>query len=256
MQERVILFALRQLFNRPSRESYLELAQAVVASPQYDPDSLAVNSVDEFLEEGEIEKALNRFTAIANHWIASPRMHTLAGVALEQYGDNEKARFELKMATALTTGILSTGDGSVLNPYVVTRVSDEYDVLGYRLTVNGELEPTSRVSVERQLQRMGDGRWMDQHRLSDGSSVWFDVSMMMSHPGEKGVLRSGDGREESPFQITSLRLEYELPRYLLKDAPQEKELVTRDDRYYDVQRFANGSELWYDVTGFHRRPTS
>lgn len=56
----------------------------------------------------------------------------------------------------------STGDGTELSPWVVLRVSDEYDLL----------RAAGRRSVGQRLVDVA-GVPCDRHELDDGSTVWF-----------------------------------------------------------------------------------
>ena len=61
-------------------------------------------------------------------------------------------------------GILSTGDGTADKPYQVTRVSDEYDVLGHL----GILPQGQSLTLK-------NGKAFDRLQCG-GSELWFDVT--------------------------------------------------------------------------------
>jgi len=71
-------------------------------------------------------------------------------------------------------GILSTGDGTKQHPYVVTRTSDEYDVLQF---LGKELESQSLLEEE--------DRQYDLLRCKDGSEMWFDVTDPLGRLGDQ-----------------------------------------------------------------------
>jgi hypothetical protein len=242
--------AIGTLIREPSGERYLEAVRLYVASDVYDPDSMDVNDVDRLCELERFRDAVQRFVEVVPGWILSPRVHSLAGVAYQLAGDSAMAKLELQLSSALVTGILRTGSGTPDSPFVVTRLADEYDVIGYQISPeSGELTREPVLSLERRLDQIEEGRWVETHKLSDGTEVSFDVSMEMAHYDKKRViLRSGDGRENSPYRLLSRADELEIARYVLRPTPASERRVETDDRRFDVYAYDDGAELWFDVT--------
>jgi hypothetical protein len=62
-------------------------------------------------------------------------------------------------------GILSTGDGIQEHPYVVTRISDEYDIL---LALEKEMESQALCEI--------NNLHCDVMTLADGEEIVFDIT--------------------------------------------------------------------------------
>ena len=69
------------------------------------------------------------------------------------------------VAATCCEGILATGDGTKEKPYLVTRTSDEYDILQY---LDKQFGGQALVSD-------GD-RNFDVMTCSDGTELWFDIT--------------------------------------------------------------------------------
>jgi len=248
MIDQATINLISRLLREPSGDNYLALVGAT-GGVGYNPDSMAVSQLAARVEMGEYREALSGFYRMVRDWLVSPRVHRLAGKAMEMTKDTETAQHEYLLADALTIGILRTGDGSESSPYQVTRICDEYDVLGYTVSsADGRLLPIERTSVERELRQCSGKLWLDVHRLSDGTTVYFDISRAMALPVRNSPVRTGDGREQSPFRLAVLGEEGELIRYLLKPAAIERRRVEKEGQKYDVVTFVDGSVLWFDVT--------
>jgi hypothetical protein len=65
----------------------------------------------------------------------------------------------------LVLGILATGDGSADKPYLVSRVSDEYDILRH----------TKKGMKGQSLRTKGD-KSFDVIACQDGQELWFDIT--------------------------------------------------------------------------------
>jgi hypothetical protein len=66
---------------------------------------------------------------MAPDWLLSPRLHYFRAVVAEALQDVDQmalARFEM---SACLDGLLATGNGSAIRPYVVTYLSDVLDLL-------------------------------------------------------------------------------------------------------------------------------
>lgn len=106
-------------------------------------------------------------------WALSPRVHFYAALAAEALGESEIAEIERFTCQSCLDGILATGDGTADAPYLITYLSDEYDVL-----MALGLEPRSQVVVDRQ------GMLCDVARCADGEQVWFELSGLVHDPRE------------------------------------------------------------------------
>jgi len=89
----------------------------------------------------------------------------LAALIATRLGESAKAKGEYERARKCILGILGTGDGSQGRPYVVTRVSDEYDIVRH-------LNKRS----EKQALQIVQGKYLDVLFCADGDKIWFDVT--------------------------------------------------------------------------------
>jgi hypothetical protein len=99
--------------------------------------------------------------------LLSPRAHGMAAMAADGLDDAAKAKAEREAAAKCVEGMLSTGDGSADKPFLVTRVSDEYDLLRHL--------KKARTS---QGLRHKDGKSFDVMSCTDGTEVWFDITVV------------------------------------------------------------------------------
>jgi len=160
---------LQDLFERfvgdPSPEHFLRLRERMVAEPTYNPAADDVEVAGRLLADGEAERAREALVPVMTNYLLSPRAHLLLAAACERLGEAEGARRGRAIAAACVLALLASGDGSAERPYLVTRVSDEHDVLdhvGARRT--------------RQSLRRRDGRAFDVFDLVGGGEVWFDIT--------------------------------------------------------------------------------
>ena len=82
-------------------------------------------------------------------------------------GKENEATFEKALAHQLIKSILATGKGTKKRPYAVMRISDEMDVLS-----------ALRKQAGPQFLMMGNNRVLDLLQCSDGSDVYFDITLM------------------------------------------------------------------------------
>ncbi|HEY8746861.1 MAG TPA: hypothetical protein VIM11_02725 [Tepidisphaeraceae bacterium] len=100
-------------------------------------------------------------------WLLSPTAHMLASFIASKLGDMRSSNVEGLMTQACFKGILGTGDGSSEQPYLVSRVRDEYEVLNYLGKAS-----TLQAAVT------SAGRFLDCHTCNDGSQVCFDITVL------------------------------------------------------------------------------
>jgi hypothetical protein len=80
-------------------------------------------------------------------------------------GQQSRAKREASLMAACLAGMKATGDGSRARPFVVTRISDEYDLI----------HSLGKTSSQQRLV-FADGSHFDVHDLVDGTTIWFDIS--------------------------------------------------------------------------------
>ena len=168
---------LQDLFERfagdPSPEHFHQLRERMVAEPTYNPAADDVEVAGRLLAGGEAERAREALVPVMTNYLLSPRAHLLLAAACERLGEAEDARRRRALAEACLRALLASGDGSAERPYLVTRVSDEYDVLdhvGARWT--------------RQSLRRRAGRACDVFDLVGGGETWFDITEAVGRMGD------------------------------------------------------------------------
>jgi hypothetical protein len=160
---------LQAFLEAPSARTYRCVREALldeVASAS--PEALSLTVLVELTElaaTGEFAALLARTEELAPLWALSPRLHYLAAWAADELGDAETADLERFTFQTCLEGILATGHGTPDSPYLITYVSDEYDVaaaLG--------LEPRSQSLVEQ------PGYLCDVVKCLDGEEIWFELT--------------------------------------------------------------------------------
>lgn len=157
--------ALSEFVRKPTCDRYRQLRQVVMAEPTYDPRAPVFVELGRLWEQEQYARLARRVAALQNVWHLSPRWHFFAGIAAEELGALEDARQHRRILQALLKCLLSTGSGTRRRPYLVTYLSDEYDIL----------QGLAKGSVCQTLVDTGKRR-LDVLTCADGSEVWFDVS--------------------------------------------------------------------------------
>lgn len=157
------LFA--EYIRQPSPNAFLHLRQRIIDDPKYDPYSDADKDLEAMVAEGRFAEVRSAFDAMLPTWLLSPKAHTLASVAAMRLGDQRTSLMEQFLASRCLGAILQTGDGGDEQPFLVTVVADEYDVLMSH----------GRRSIGQALRSFGD-RYLDVHRLDDDTTACFDVT--------------------------------------------------------------------------------
>jgi hypothetical protein len=129
---------------------------------------------------GEHLAVLERYDQMQPAWSLSPRVHFYAALAADHLGDEATAELERFVFQACLEGILATGDGSAEAPYLITYLSDEYDVL----TALG-LAPRAQSLVDRR------GLLCDVVKCVDGAEVWFELGGLVHDPRQVRLETAG-----------------------------------------------------------------
>lgn len=149
----------------PSPDTYHAIRDEVIASDHYDPYSSELDQLDGPLAAQEYSQVRESISAAMPNLLLSPRAHWILSFVAMKTNDLDDAAFERALALLCTEGILGTGDGGRGKPYVVVRVSDEYDVMRH----------LGKKKVEQSLVLDGD-RHLDVVRCEDGSELWFEIT--------------------------------------------------------------------------------
>ncbi len=156
-------------FAKPGKENYLRANKATTTSKTYNPYSNELNDIRELIDDGKYADARSRLKKCMPEFMLSPQAHQLSSQVEKQLGAAAAAKREAELAKKCIDGILSTGDGSDKKPYLVARVSDEYDVLSH----------LGKTMVQQGLMHK-NGKACDQIQCRDGTVLWFDVSSLFA----------------------------------------------------------------------------
>ncbi|MCA8999591.1 MAG: DUF4919 domain-containing protein [Planctomycetaceae bacterium] len=154
-----------ELLQQPGRSSYLALWEIVTRSADYQPYSDGLRFANELASEERWVEAIEAAHATMPNLLLSPRAHLLLAYLYDQLGNDRGVQMEVLFAQACLEGILDTGNGTAEAPYLVTRTSDEYDVL----------EHLEKTFTQQALCEQGN-RHFDVLTCGDGSELWFDIT--------------------------------------------------------------------------------
>jgi len=162
-----------QYWSQPSREHFMALREAVMASANYSPNISPNEVASAAFTEGDYPTVIRQLRSLLPGALLSPGLHNLLATAYNELGDKENTLREATMAKTVMDGILLTGDGSREQPYYVLSIQDEYDVLGF----------LGKQSQRQTLVHDQDQN-LDLHICEDQSWVWFEVSSLIVSEGK------------------------------------------------------------------------
>jgi hypothetical protein len=146
----------------PAKESFLASRKIVIEHTDYDPYSDDINELEELLQKGKMQEAV----ACNNiNTLLSPRAHLIKNKALTALGQEKDAKSELIFAVRIMECIALTGDGSMEQPRVVTRVEDERDFLAYM-----------QEQFAAQQLMSSAGKKIDRLTTQSGKELHFDIT--------------------------------------------------------------------------------
>jgi len=150
----------------PTLANFLALRSAHLAQEGLNPCSGKLISVGKHLAAGEHREAADLISKhLIPDYLMSAGTHLELAVAQKGLGLFDKAEFERFVAQQLVLGIEMTGEGGQARPFLVTRTSDEYDLLIYR-----KQTPSMQSLVE------SGGRRFDRIETQSGDVFWFDIT--------------------------------------------------------------------------------
>jgi hypothetical protein len=123
---------------------------------------------------GHPQAAIDLFWRSFPNLLLSPMAHFILSQAYLDLKREDEAEGEKAMGRLILKSILATGKGSKKKPYAVMRISDEADVLS-----------ALKKKAGAQFLMRGDSRVMDLQRCSDGSEVYFDITLMFGRGRKK-----------------------------------------------------------------------
>lgn len=159
MKEKIVSY-----LNEPTPEKYAELRSILLGSPAYRPQSTAIHQFWDLIEADRLQEAAAMTGEIMQNYLLSPLAHTALAALAEKQGDTQAMQLERRFTVVCRDSLLGTGDGTLENPYRVTRVDDVYSVLAAR-----------RARLKQMTCRFAGGRILDEITTDQGE-LYFDVS--------------------------------------------------------------------------------
>lgn len=148
----------------PTPPALAELREQIQADPAYSTTGATLADAASLLDGGRSAEAVTLLARQRRANFLSPRGHLLFSRALTAQGRSALAELEEELAGIALETLLDSGSGERSRPFVVLRISDEYDVLarlGFRHARQGVTVDGSRV--------------LDVFEGEDGSSLWFEL---------------------------------------------------------------------------------
>jgi hypothetical protein len=160
--EKILLNYLKN----PTLANFLALRAAHLAQEDLDPYSGKLVPVGKLLAAGKYQQSADLISKyLIPDYVMSAGAHMELAVAQKGLGLLEKSEFESYLAQQLVVGIEMTGRGAETRPFLVTRTSDEYDLLIYR-----KQTPAVQSMVQ------SGGRRLDRIETQSGEVFWFDIT--------------------------------------------------------------------------------
>jgi hypothetical protein len=156
-----------EYLKKPSTEGFQSLRQQVAASDRYAPYSNELDVLAAALGAGHPQAAIDLFWRSFPNLLLSPLAHLMLSQAYLGLKKENEAEGEKAMGHLILKSILATGKGTKKKPYAVMRVEDERDVLS-----------ALKKQAGAQFLIMAGSRMLDLLQCSDGSEVYFDITLM------------------------------------------------------------------------------
>jgi hypothetical protein len=163
-----------EFLNKPSVDGFEILRQQVAASDRYAPYSNELDMLIAALCSGEPQSVIDLFWRSFPNLLLSPLAHLMLSQAYLDLKREDEAEGEKDMGRLILKSILATGKGTRKKPYAVMRVEDEKDVLS-----------ALKKQAGAQFLVQDKSRVFDLLQCSDGSEVYFDITLMFGCGIEK-----------------------------------------------------------------------
>lgn len=146
----------------PTKETFLKCRELVINDPEYDPYSEDIENMQDLLNEGKFEEVIQYVNV---NILLSPRAHIYKYFAYKELGEDKGRSIEMTIAQLIFECLEKTGDGTRDSPYIITRISDERDLIRHHF---------NKQDVSQSMVRDGN-KIMDALTLDDGSQLYFDI---------------------------------------------------------------------------------
>ena len=148
----------------PTKETFLKCRELVINDPEYDPYSEDLENMQDLLNKGKSEEVILYKNV---NILLSPRAHIYKYFAYKELGDEKGRNIEMTIAQFIFECLVKTGEGTQDAPYMITRISDERDIVRQHL---------NKKDVSQNLIRDGD-KIMDVLTMDDGTQLYFDIKV-------------------------------------------------------------------------------
>lgn len=145
-----------------TKENFLKAQERITKSEGYDPYSQDIEIITDLLDNNKYKEA-SSYTNL--NILLSPRAHLLKQYAFTQLGNDNEAKAEMILAQKILEGLSLTGDGTKELPYLVTRISDERDLLDYL---------NEKFSAQSLIQE--NNRAYDRITTASAKQIYFDIT--------------------------------------------------------------------------------
>lgn len=146
----------------PDRELFMRSRAQLVQRPEYYAYSDDLKKIDALLDEGKFDEALEHRNY---NLILSPRAQMLYAFAYAQKGMEKEENAAATIGSIIMENILLTGNGSKEQPYFVTRIDDERDVL---MALGEQFASQALLKDE--------NRFLDCITTAAGTKIYFDIT--------------------------------------------------------------------------------
>ena len=144
--------------------NFLQQRDKFINNPSFNGISSCYCKIQSCAEDDEWVQLINIFSDNIYTLNLSPSAHNFLSIAYSNLGKKELAIEEKRVAEYLIKEILNTGNGSREQPYKITTLSDEDDVIKYmgKTSLNDKSEKHN-------------GKLLHRITLEDGSEKIFDI---------------------------------------------------------------------------------
>jgi len=181
--QRQLAARLEAFVEQPSKVTFLAARNAVLDEYPMLLTAGQIAELDQLLEQEDYQALLEHIDALPPSKVLSPRIHFLAAEAAEALGNPSDTELERCLFVITLRGLLSTGEGTKAQPYIVCHASDEHDIL----------EALGRESSRQAMVEIA-GRVCDVLRCADGREMWFDVTQVINPTAFKSSKRCSPRR--------------------------------------------------------------
>jgi len=148
--------------SNPSEENFLKSREMIINHPAFNPYSADLEIIERFIDDSDFESAINYKNI---NILLSPTAHLMKGYAAKQLKDANTLKAEYEFAESILKCIKLTGDGSKEQPYIVTRVEDEYELLH-----------SLKEKVSSQKLIIEEEKTFDLIKTESGKNIYFDIT--------------------------------------------------------------------------------